>query len=241
MKAIKFKILAGLLFLASMAFSANLTTADGVPVPDSILLTENNHVLLRGEVSEESIAKAIKDFSRILTKRKQASSHLYLVLDTPGGSVTDGYRLYEFLKSYPNIHTITLTSYSMGAVLVELIDGQRLIVSTGTLMFHRMRATIPSYYTTEQLQSRTRYYESLEQFAKDRITERVGISMAELDKLLNEELWLTGKQAIDRKYADKIVSIKCDEVLLKKKETQIIQPLPFLPPMEVEVSACPLL
>lgn len=241
MKAIKFKILGGLLFLASMAFSANLTTADGVPVPDSIVLTENNHVLLRGDVDDESIAKAIKDFSRILAKRKSASTHLYLVLDTPGGSVIDGYRLYEFVKSYSNIHTITLNSFSMGAVLVELIDGQRLITSTGTIMFHRMRAGIPGYSTTEQLHSRTRYYESLERVAEDRICERVGVCGQELKNLLNEELWLTGKQAVERKYVDKIVSLKCDEALLKKKEIQVVQPLPFLPPMEVEVSACPLL
>jgi ATP-dependent Clp protease protease subunit len=242
MKTLKYKLLATTLFLASFAFAANVIKIQPVEksTANVIELTETNHVLLRGPVSDQSVAATLSELTRLLSKRKN-DSDLYLVLDTPGGSVGDGLRIYEFLKGYKNVHTITLNSYSMGAILVELIDGQRLMTETGTLMFHRMKAMMSNYATTEQIQSRAAYYAAIELLIEDKIADRVGNSQPEIHKLHDNELYLIGPEAVERGYADKVVGVKCSSALLKKKKIEIVQPLPFLPPEEVEVSACPLL
>lgn len=214
--------------------------AEKVSSPSTIVLTETNHVLLRGEVNSESINATLDKFAKLLNKRKD-DSPIYLVLDTPGGSVMDGLRLHEFLKGYENIHTITINSYSMGAILVELVDGDRLIAESGVLMFHRMKAQLPGFTTTEQIKSRAGFYESIEKMIEDKVAERVGIDVAELHKLNDDELYLLGKQAVERNYADKVVSLKCDAKLLKKKVIETVRIMPFLPPVEIEVPACPLL
>lgn len=237
----KNKIIIAVLFIAGVLLPISAISSTSSKIPDEIVLTKENHVLLRGEVNGDSVQKVIEQFAELLNKRGSKNLPMYLVLDTPGGSVSDGYRLHEFLKGYKNIHTITINSYSMGAILAELVAGNRLMIETGVLMFHRMRANLPYPVTTEQLHSRTRFYEQMEKFAMQKTAERVGISVEELFKLCDEELYMDGNEAVKRNFIDKVVTVKCSPALIKQKITQIVQPLPFLPPMEVEVSACPLL
>ena len=165
-----------LLFVFSFAVGV-LVSSNGVsqqadlPV---ITLSEKNHVLLSGPVTSDSITQTIESLSKLLQSRK-ANETFYLVLDTPGGDVLAGYKLYEFLRTYKNVSTITITSMSMGAVLVELLPGERLMLETGTLMLHRMKSSM-RYAVVEQAQALIDYMKQLEGFAEERISLRVGIS-----------------------------------------------------------------
>lgn len=227
------------MFTAGLAFGTSV--ADQPTIPDQVLLTETNHVLLRGEVSDGSITDLIAKLSGLLEKRARRSYPIYIVLDTPGGSVPAGYRLYEFLKGYTNVHTITITSYSMGAVLVELISGQRLMLETGNIMFHRMAVSNARPTHLDEMEAGLRFFRELENFAMDKVAERTGIPVSDLEKEFNDELYMSGTIAVKRNFVDKLISIKCSKALIAKKSTITIQPIPFLPATEIEVSACPLL
>ena len=62
---------------------------------------------------------------------------IYLVLYTPGGSISAGQLLFDTLKPLPcNFHTITIFSASMGYQTVQNL-GKRYMLPSGTLMSHR--------------------------------------------------------------------------------------------------------
>lgn len=206
-----------------------------------ITLTENNHVLLRGGVDEQSVAKVMEGLSAVLEKRKNVNMPIYLVLDTPGGSVDAGFRLYEFLRQYPNVHTITIGSYSMGAVLVEMLPGKRMIVETGVIMFHRMAVAFPRHHNMDQIDARLRFFHAQEDMVVRKIAERTGIELGKMNKMIDEDLFLSASQALEQNFVDKIVGIKCTKDVINKKVTEVISGGGFLPDVEVERSACPLM
>lgn len=235
---IKLKILAIAIFGATLCFGTALSNTASKDIPNTILLTKSNHVVLNESVTDESISALIDRLAPLLNNQNQP---VYIVLDTPGGSLFAGFKLYEFLKPYNNVHTITINSYSMGAVLVQLISGKRLMLETGTLMFHRMSVSMPKGQKIEEINVKTNYYSSLEQFAQTKVANRAQIDAKTLQKELDLELYMDGAESLRRNFIDKIVAVKCSAALLKEKVTKTIQPVPFLPPMQIEVSLCPLL
>lgn len=237
----KFKLYV-IIFLVALFVGTSISSGASVASEANgiVTLTAKNHAAISGPVTGESVAKVMRKLSDAIAIRGDEKYPIYLVLDTPGGSVLAGFRLHEFLKPYTNIKTITLNSYSMGAFLAEMIAGERLMVETGTLMFHRMRTTVQRA-TTEELDSQSRYSKSLEALAEKKVSERSGISVQELRKKFTEDWYMQAQEAIDNKLIDRIITVKCDAELLESSTTEQVQLLPFMPPIDVQVSNCPIL
>jgi len=108
------------------------------PASKTITLESKNIVVFRGPVTEKSASEVqtkILEMSHRLGKNKV----IYLVLNTPGGSVGAGLDLIDFLRAIPQkVHTITLFAASMGFQFAQNMD-KRYITPNGTLMSHRAR------------------------------------------------------------------------------------------------------
>lgn len=232
-----FSVLFALGLVAGSAIAAKPTPQE---LDKTILLTENNHVLLRGPVNEDSVAAVIGKLSEVINKRKNLSYPIYLVLDTPGGSVDAVFRLYEFLHTYNNIHTLTIGSYSMGAVLVEMLPGDRLMVETGTIMFHRMSVAYQRPTPIHQIDSRTQYFLAQEQMVMRKIAKRTGIELKQLQQMVDADLYLNADDAVEKNFIDRIVPVRCSRQLLEQKISETISGGGFFPDVAVERSACPL-
>jgi ATP-dependent protease ClpP protease subunit len=236
------KAILSIIFIAATALGA---TVSSKPLPAEIdpiiTLTENNHAVLRGPVTSANVYEVTQKLADCINKRGALVYPIYLVLDTPGGSVDAGFRLYEFLKTYDNVHTLTLGSYSMGAVLVEMLPGKRLMVETGTIMFHPMQVLFPERSTLDQLSARTKYLQQLERKVISKIADRTGIEFEKLSKLIAQDLFLSADEALEQNFVDKIVPVRCSKSLLAEKVKETVSFGGFLPDIQIERSACPLL
>ena len=103
-----------------------------------ILLTKKNTLVFNDVVTAKSVADIqVKLLEKSNTMPKKST--IYLVLDTPGGSVMDGSLLIDTIKAMPQkVKTLTVFSASMGFQFVQNFD-DRLIIPSGTLMSHRAR------------------------------------------------------------------------------------------------------
>lgn len=210
------------------------------PDPNAILLTPANHISIKGEVTQDSIAEAQEQLVDRLERRGSHPYPIYIVLDTPGGDVDAGMRFFELVKAYKNIHTITINAYSMGAIFVELIAGNRLMLQSGTIMFHRMGLGLPPNGLNKH-SARIRYFERFERDIYEPVAQRIGMSMEPLYKKLDEEWFLNANEALENNVIDKIVSVRCNSELLRTKRTIRVEIMPGLPALERQVSLCPLL
>lgn len=89
------------------------------PSNETIVLTEDNHILFTGPVNDTSVAQAQIKLGE-LSKKLSDDEVIYLVLDTPGGSVSAGNLFIDYAKSLPQkIKPICIFCASMGYHLFQ--------------------------------------------------------------------------------------------------------------------------
>lgn len=107
----------GLLVLTGAAFAKT----------EKIVLTEANSVIFNQEVTSDYVSKKTLE---VITKSTR-SNVIFLVLDTPGGSVSAGLSFIDTIKSLNiKVHTITIFAASMGYQMVQEL-GTRYIMPSG--------------------------------------------------------------------------------------------------------------
>lgn len=197
---VKMKILASILFFLTFSvFSA-----------EQITLTSTNFVNINDEVNDLTMSVAAHElFLSCLNKPEPK----YLVLNSPGGSISAGRQFIDFAKGVPcKVHSITIFAASMGYHIAQAL-GKRYIIPSGTMMSHRAKLSGVGGQLPGELISELNYYaEFIEQLERD-VAKRVGISLEQYKKEIYDELWLIGENAVNRKHADLIVVPKCDASL----------------------------
>lgn len=221
------------LFLIVLALFSSVANAD----LRTIVLSPSNTITLRGAVDDRSVSKAQSEFIELLKKRG-ANTPIYIVLDTPGGSVVAGESLIEFLSGFSNVHTITIFAASMGSSIVQALPGKRLMLRNGVQMFHRASIGMPPT-EMEKVKSILDFYMQMVRDMEERSSKRIGISLPVYQAKVADEWWLTAKQAIKENVADEIVKVRCTPSLINKAEEVEYQT--FFGSVVITYSGCPLL
>lgn len=212
--------------------------AGDLPKPRTIVLTEANTVVLRLPIMDE-VATTVQ---QELMKKGASTSKgkpLYLVLNSPGGSIVAGKAIIETAKGTGAIiHTISMFSASMSFIISQYL-GDRLVMSSSMLMTHRATVSGVSGQIPGSLLSRTfgLLMETLE--IDQHIAARSGMPLPEYQFNTANELWMTGKLAVDKHFADELVKVRCDKSLEGTSAPETIN-LGFLS-VDVSFHKCPLL
>jgi ATP-dependent Clp protease protease subunit len=214
-----------IIMLAFMS-SANSTT---------ITLSEDNSVLFNQPVSGEYTAKKTLE---ILAKSAK-NSPIYLVLDTPGGSVPAGLQFIDAIKSLDvKVHTITIFAASMGYQIVQEL-GKRYILPSGTLMSHRGSVSGMSGQIPGELTSRVAFIQSLLDGMSERSAKRVGMSKEAYELSIVNELWVYGQAAVLSNHADEVVNVKCNKDLINNTYNEKVRSI--FGEVNVTFSKCPII
>jgi ATP-dependent protease ClpP protease subunit len=205
-----------------------------------IKLTPDNTVVLRNEVNDDSISKLQVELAEKVIKRAGRGYTIYLVLDSPGGSIDSGLNFIEFAKNISNLETITLFSASMAAGIVEALPGKRNILETGILMFHRAKGGVQGQFEDGELESRLTVYKKIVRRMEEANASRMCMSLSSYKDKVKDELWILGFEAVAAKAADAVVSIECSPELLAKGAVESFS-IPGLGSINVKFNACPLI
>lgn len=206
---------------------------------NTITLTTKNSASLVGEVDARSFRMVTKDLSALIQLRRSCNTPIYLILDTPGGSIYWGTKLISYAESICNLHTISLYAASMGSAIAQQLPGNRYVTRTSVVMFHRASAGISGQVGSGELESRLRFVQEMVKQLEVANSSRIGISLEDYQKKVKDEWWAYGKEAVDNNMADEVVSVKCSTALQKKTFSRTYQTM--LGPVTVENSKCPLL
>lgn len=202
-------LIISLFYLASLAGNINLT--------------DKNTLNLRGRIDKDNVDMIIKNYKKL--RKISKTETIYLVVESGGGYIYDGFRLIDVLKNDKNLHTVTIFAASMASAIVETLPGTRFMVPNATFMFHRAGGL---KYAIDLL--------PLEKGNADRI----GISLDDYRMRALQEWWIKGEENLKLNIADKSVTITCDDSLNRTFDTFTFKS--FFSPKEekVEISRCPL-
>ena len=199
------------LLLSSYA-GAGKTGVNPANKNEILTLSEKNTVVLNlpilGSVAA-SVSKELLEKSDAL----KTDEPLYLVLDTPGGSVDDGLAIIEVAKSLPRpVHTISLFSASMGFVISQSL-GDRYVISSSTMMSHLATVSGVSGQIPGSFIVRALALEAQLMKINATMAERAGISVDTYLNMIMNELWMGAEKSASYGFADKIVTLRCDKTL----------------------------
>lgn len=179
---------------------------------DVITLSEGNSVLLNLPITEETVKDVQIKLMQLDTEGTD-SDPIYIVLNSPGGSIDAGMHLVETIQGLRRpVDSISIFSASMSFMLASYTR-TRYVLDSATLMAHRaslggVEGQIPGSFFS-------RANDVLNHITEMEIhaASRAGQTLEEYRIAVADELWLTGNAAIKQGHADKVTKISCDQSL----------------------------
>lgn len=209
-----------------------------VQANERIVLNSANTVIMRGPISGASATAVQMELVKQVLKRGAKKYPIYLVLDSPGGSIEAGFMFVEFAKHIPNLHTISIFSASMASAIVESLSGDRLVTKNGTLMFHKAYAGIEGTVETGSLESFLSYIKKRVRALESTNAARMNLSLPKYKSLIANELWLDAEDSLRLKAADRAVDVVCTGELINA--TTQLNIMSLFGAVKMKFSGCPL-
>lgn len=141
-------------------------------------------------------------------KAEDALETLEIEINSPGGSVLDGYRVYNALQQMRSrgvkvVATVNTLAASMGSVILMAADEVK-IVEGGRIMIHEASQNIAG-----NAADHARAAKNLEEISEEIAqiyANKTGATKEEMRELMKAETWMGAKEAVERKFADSIVT-----------------------------------
>lgn len=204
-----------------------------------ITLTENNHVLFKGRVDAQSVAEASKDLLKLSFKTKPGSK-IYLVIDSPGGSVYDGLNFVQLFATIPrNVECIAIRAYSMGHHFLQACPGKRYGVPNMSSMAHRASGSFRGTFNSGQVEQQLKLWTSIVQGMEKINAKRMGLTLPKYQSLAKDDYWCHGYDCVNKNFVDAIENVGCSEKLVNKENVEKVDT--FFGSYKVYSSSCPLI
>lgn len=187
-------------------------------VTKTLTLEKSNTLAIRGPITSSSVSKLQHKLFKKSNKLNK-DDNIFLVLDTPGGSITSGMELINTAKAIPQrVVTVSKFSASMGFIIAQYL-GPRVITPGGILMSHKAKLKI-SGETPGEFENRKRLFDNIIKDIRKVNADRLRLSVSEYKNLIKNEYWTYGNKAVKQKAVDAKFRVKCGKSFEGiKKET----------------------
>jgi len=163
-------------------------------------------VILNDEVNSETANAVIEGIQK--ANATNSSQPIYLLLDSPGGSVLDGARIISAMQaSKAPVYTVCLQICASMAAMILEYGVERYAVDRSIIMFHPASIGAMVQGELDKVVSRftflKRYVDKMDYYT----AARSGQSYASFKALTSQELWIDAEDALASKLIDKVVRV----------------------------------
>lgn len=165
-------------------------------------------VKLYGEVlADETLIDLKKQAGELKT-----GDRLVMEIASPGGSVAEGLLIMQWMdylssKGIQVITVVTANAYSI-ASLIMLCADVRLISEHGEVMVHNPMVPELNYVNANELEEHVNSLRELEGFMYQLYEVFTGLPKEDISLLMDNETYLNPNEAVQRGFADMVISIK---------------------------------
>lgn len=199
-----------------------------------VKLKENNYVLIRNQINEQSVNNFVHDILSI------DNDVIYIYINSPGGSVHSGNAMIQVMnalsESGKEIHCIADFAASMAFVFLQACP-HRHVLSNSILMQHQMSLGVQGKY--EEIKNYLHMIEQVNVVNTDMQSNRTLLTSSEFNNKISNDWWSYGKNAVYENIADDQIYVLCDSDLLSKKKNEKLET--FFGKITLVYSACPLM
>jgi len=186
---------------------------------------KNGKVKLNESVTRESISRMVEEigrlfgasasaaganFGEIMNAAENAVDVLEIEINSPGGSVFDGYTIYQEIKSLRDRGvvvnaTVTGMAASMASVICMACD-KVAIVPHGRMMIHDASNVVMG--NAEELRKQADLLDGVSADIAGIYAEKTGKPIEDIRAMMKKETWMSSKEAVEFGFADELFDIR---------------------------------
>lgn len=134
------------------------------------------------------------------------AQNITIKLNSCGGDLYTGIAIHNALKSLSGHKTVIVEGIAASAASIIMCAGDEVEVYPGSLiMIHGVGAQVWEYMQLEDLKKYVKAFEAAEDAIAEIYAVKTGMKVAELRSMMTEETWMTGSQAVENGFADKVI------------------------------------
>ena len=213
------KLLILLLMIISLGVNAKSDCEDCVvDGPKHLLLTPENAITFKGAVNMASASKVGKQLLELSAKARSDAT-LYLILDSPGGSIYAGMSFINLMKAIPQeINCVAKFAASMAHSILQACPGKRYISKgDGVIMIHRASGSFFGQFNNGEVESQLKLWKNIVSDLEKVNAKRMSYSLKEYRKRSKDEWWCSNNNCLKERFVDEFAYLRCSPELLAKK------------------------
>lgn len=164
-------------------------------------------IRLDGEIGWEINAKW-------LAEKIEGETDVDLIINSPGGSITEGFAIFNLLKDFEGTLTARIDlAASMASVIAMAADKIVMRSDSSLMMIHK--PWTGAMGEAEDLRSIADTLDKMEEMILNIYSSRAKVETIELKEMLARETWLSGSEALEVGLADEVAEDKAQNMLTK--------------------------
>ncbi len=173
----------------------------------------------------------LQDLEKIKEKEK-----IIVRINSGGGELYAAISIYNRLKELKNVITI-VDGLAASAASVILQAGKiRKVYAGSQVMIHGASLFLYGSYNIQGLEEKKKSLEAANHAALQSYLERTGLEIEQIKEDMEITSWMTGKEVIEKGYADELIADKKMELMVDQKEaTLYVNQIPMCTQMFLEM------
>lgn len=153
----------------------------------------------------------------------KSKAKLLIRINSVGGDLYTSLGIYAQLKDLPAAKTVIVDGIAASAASVIAMAGDTVrIPPGGTIMIHEVSSVLEGRFTRDELKVIERRMEAANNMAAQTYHAKTGLAVDAIRALMSKETWMTGQDAVDKKFADElahgaaapVMSLSADKAIL---------------------------
>lgn len=198
-----------------------------------IELNSRNMITIRGPIKHESVSDFMTKVGKIDAK------DIYIYISSPGGSVMEGMKIVDLIKSLEksgrNVNCISDFSASMAFIILQSCQ-RRLATFSSVLMQHQMSLGLEG--NIENINTYLTFIQKIDEELNTLQAKKIGMPEEVFRQKIINDWWIHGPDAKENSVVDDIVLVKCHPELNGKFETLSVSTM--FGPVDLKYTKCPL-
>ncbi|HOV79373.1 MAG TPA: Clp protease ClpP [Bacillota bacterium] len=169
-------------------------------------------LLLYGEIASErpwwdweGDTVTPKQFAEEL-KNLGSKSNITVRINSVGGDVFAAHAIFTQLKLNQASITVIIDGLAASAATIVAMAGDTVkIPSNAMMMIHNPVVGLLGYYSAEEMEKMAEYLEQVKESIINAYITKTGLDRKALSKMMDEETWMTGQEAVDKGFADEVL------------------------------------
>lgn len=147
--------------------------------------------------------------------RRIGDRPVQVVINSPGGDVFEGLAIYNLLREHPQPVTVHVVGLAASAASIVAMAGDEVRIGRAAfLMIHN--AWVVAQGDRNGLREIADWLAPFDDAMADVYAQRSGMEQSEISRMMNDETWIAGPDAVERGLADGL--LERDEVAIEPRE-----------------------